>query len=386
MTSRFGQLPEDFNANTYRLLNEDLAQVFDHECQFVLHYLEHGRKEGRRYKVEIFSALDKTTIQYVTQHTSPLPLLVFVHVPKTAGPTVNAVLDRCSPRGLSHCEEIAYTDAFLDRAFDCDWLSGHIYRDAFAGRLTWLNRPVEYFASTREPIAQLLSSINWHFEISHRGTFLADPVAAQRDIAEVQATDFSQVSAIMALLLKFDSGLLNCQARCILGSDFDSISDSEITRRLNSYCYIATEQTLADLYQAFGFAEIPRDAKELRENAASKYHFDTTLFQTPELRAFLAYHHRHDIALYDLVRQTSWSAQGRRPFRPGVSYRHAGELWRTSLPRRESRRGLRRVRQRVSIRPRTFRRFRPRRRTTKTRTAACSSRPLCDRRRRRALQ
>ena len=58
----------------------------------------------------------------------------------------------------------------------------------------------------------------------------------------------------MALLLKFDSGLLNCQARCILGSDFHSISDSEITRRLNSYCYIATEQTLADLYQAFGFA------------------------------------------------------------------------------------------------------------------------------------
>src|SRR5580704_7120832 len=60
LASRFGQLPEDFNANSYRLLNEDLAQAFDHECQFVLHYLEHGRKEGRRYKVENYSALDKT--------------------------------------------------------------------------------------------------------------------------------------------------------------------------------------------------------------------------------------------------------------------------------------------------------------------------------------
>jgi glycosyltransferase involved in cell wall biosynthesis len=57
---RFGELPEDFNANSYRLLNEDLAQAFDHECQFVLHYLEHGRKEGRRYQVENYSALDKT--------------------------------------------------------------------------------------------------------------------------------------------------------------------------------------------------------------------------------------------------------------------------------------------------------------------------------------
>jgi hypothetical protein len=120
----------------------------------------------------------------------------------------------------------------------------------------------------------------------------------------------------MALLLKPDSALLNCQARHILGMDFAFITDSEISRRLNSYCYIATEQTLPDLYQAFGFAEIPRYANELRENAPSKYHFDTTIFKTPELRAFLAYHHRHDIALYDLVRQTSWSAQGRHPFRP----------------------------------------------------------------------
>jgi glycosyltransferase involved in cell wall biosynthesis len=60
LASRFGQLPEDFNANSYRLLNEDLAQGFDHECQFVFHYLEHGRKEGRRYKVENYTGLDKT--------------------------------------------------------------------------------------------------------------------------------------------------------------------------------------------------------------------------------------------------------------------------------------------------------------------------------------
>ena len=258
------------------------------------------------------------TIQDVTQHTTPLPLLAFVHVPKTAGSTVNAVLGRCSPRGLGHCEGILDTNAFIGYASDCDWLSGHISRDVFAGRLIWLNRPVEYFATTREPIAQLLSMLNWHFEISHRGTesFLAHSVPTQRKIAEVQATDFSRLSAVMALLLKPDNGFLNCQARFILGADFDSIADSEITRRLNSYCYIATEQTLPDLYQAFGFAEVPRDAHELRENAASKYHFDTTIFKTSELRAFLAYHHRHDIALYDLVRQTSWSAQERRPFRP----------------------------------------------------------------------
>jgi hypothetical protein len=76
-------------------------------------------------------------IQDVTQHTAPLPLLAFVHVPKTAGSTVNAVLGHCSPRGLRHCEGILHTDAFLDHAADGDWLSGHISRDDFAGKLIW---------------------------------------------------------------------------------------------------------------------------------------------------------------------------------------------------------------------------------------------------------
>jgi len=58
--SRFGPLPGDFSANAYKLLNEDLARAFDHEWQYAFHYLEHGRNEGRSYKVETPSALEKT--------------------------------------------------------------------------------------------------------------------------------------------------------------------------------------------------------------------------------------------------------------------------------------------------------------------------------------
>ncbi|MGB6175723.1 MAG: glycosyltransferase [Methylocella sp.] len=57
--SRFGQLPEDFSASGYKLLNDDLARTFDHEWQFTFHFLENGRKEGRRYKVEKRDAPDK---------------------------------------------------------------------------------------------------------------------------------------------------------------------------------------------------------------------------------------------------------------------------------------------------------------------------------------
>ncbi|ACK51657.1 glycosyl transferase group 1 [Methylocella silvestris BL2] len=59
--SRFGALPDDFQAHVYKELHEDLAKAFDHEWQFEFHYLEHGRKEGRRYKREGNPAGDAET-------------------------------------------------------------------------------------------------------------------------------------------------------------------------------------------------------------------------------------------------------------------------------------------------------------------------------------
>ena len=194
------------------------------------------------------------------QATTPLPLLAYIHVPKTAGSTVNSVLDLCSPHGVSHCEAIFYMEDFVDRASAYDWLSGHISRDEFGGKLHWLKRPVEYFASIREPATQLLSHLNWSFEILDRGVelFLTHPIEVQQIFAEVQATDFSDLASVMRLLLRTPNGVfLNCQARHILGADFEAISDREIVRRVQSYCYIATEETLPTLYEAFRIRRNP---------------------------------------------------------------------------------------------------------------------------------
>jgi glycosyltransferase involved in cell wall biosynthesis len=46
----FGAPPADFNARLYKSLNEDLGAKFDYDWQYELHYLEHGRREGRPYK------------------------------------------------------------------------------------------------------------------------------------------------------------------------------------------------------------------------------------------------------------------------------------------------------------------------------------------------
>ena len=244
------------------------------------------------------------------------PLIVFVHVPKTAGSTVNRVLWLCSHRGYEHCE--TNPQPLLDLALHNDWLSGHFPRDGFAGALNWLGRPIEYFSAVREPVSQILAALNWQFEIYHRGPeyFCAHGHEMQLVSAEVRATDFSKPSSIIALLLRYAHVFLDCQARFILGGDFASISDSEVARRVATYSHITTTQNLSALYPAFGFAALPGGAKELWENAAEKYHFDTAQFQSQEIMEFLAHHNHNDLRLYTCVQKTFSSAEGRSPFRP----------------------------------------------------------------------
>jgi hypothetical protein len=249
------------------------------------------------------------------------PLIVFVHVNKTGGCTVNKVLWSCSHRGQGQCEEIPRPN-LLDAARRNDWLGGHLPREIFASSLISLDRPIEYFTTIREPISQILSHLNWLFEIYHRGPifFLAHHHNSQLTSHEVRATDFSKTSSVIALLLRYKGLFLNFQAHMILGDDFATIPDSEVARRVAAYTFIATTENLAALYPAFGFAQLPKQVHELRENAAQKYYFDTTLFQSQEIPDFLAQHHSHDFRLYDCVRQTTWSAEGRRPFRPAIPF------------------------------------------------------------------
>ncbi|MCI0599688.1 MAG: hypothetical protein L0Y60_09220 [Beijerinckiaceae bacterium] len=249
------------------------------------------------------------------------PLIVFVHVPKTGGTTVGKALWICSHRGQGCCHRIP-TLKVLDAARRNDWLGGHLRRDIFDTILLSLDRPIEYFANIREPISQLLSNLNFLFEIYNRGPifFWACPHRQQLLSAETRATDFSKTSSIITHLLRYKGYFLNYQARMILGNDFATIPDSEAARRVAAYTFIAAHENLSALYPAFGFAQLPKQINELRENAAQKYYFDTALFQSQEIRDFLAQHHSHDFRLYDCVRQNSWPAEGRRPFRPAFPF------------------------------------------------------------------
>lgn len=250
---------------------------------------------------------------------SRFPLIVYIHVPKTAGSTIKRVLQACTPRGDGNVQfVISDKAALLNLARNADWIGGHVPRDDVANCLTWLNRPIEYYASVREPVAQLVSNLNYSFErFSHGGYYRQLSRDDHCLDAAVMSTDFSNPAAIMNLLLEHASTYLNIQSRFVLGADFDVIPQDEIARRLATYTYVVTENNLSKLYRAFGFAQLPESADGIRANVAQRY-LNARLFDSPQLQAFLAYYHRHDLRLYAMVRETSWSAEGRRPFRPAL--------------------------------------------------------------------
>lgn len=264
-----------------------------------------------------------TTLASVpAQDVRGFPLIAYVHVPKAGGTTVNEVLWSCSPRGLKHYQEGVPRPELLDVALRNDWLSGHIPREVFASALIWLDRPIEYFSAVREPVAQLLSHLNWQWEIHNRGPerLRGYPRPRLALSEQVRATDFSKSSSIIGMLLRLKRNFLNCQASYILGAEYNTISDGELARRVASFTYIATEHDLPALYRAFGFAALPKESSKLRENAAQRYYFDTTIFQTKEIIEFLAEHHSHDFRVYDCIRKTSWTAGNRHPIRPAFPF------------------------------------------------------------------
>ncbi len=59
LARRDGALPEDFDALGYIRLHPDLAALFEHAWQGQLHYLEHGRREGRIYPSNLTRAQQK---------------------------------------------------------------------------------------------------------------------------------------------------------------------------------------------------------------------------------------------------------------------------------------------------------------------------------------
>ena len=250
---------------------------------------------------------------------SGYPLIVFVHVPKTAGSTIKKLLGLCTPGGDINVQFLMDDrDAFLDIARNSHWIGGHCRRDRFAKGLTWLNRPIEYFSCVREPIAQLRSHLNFGFHRYKDGNYYG---LADLDCATARCR--GDLSGFFQSLRHHVASFAACaalsQCAIALHARLTSLRSptSKSLVRLATYTFVASETRLPQIYRAFGFARLPHGVNEVRANTA-EYEIDSRAFNSSQMREFLTRFHRHDLRLYAAVHATAWPAEGRRPFRPAL--------------------------------------------------------------------
>lgn len=240
----------------------------------------------------------KATNTIKTKHSL---LTVFVHIPKTAGSTVNHHLQKSHLSGQDHIEQwLGNPQVAKDKIRYLDWVSGHISFPSMRSFLANCSpRHMLYFSIFRDPIKQITSHYNWLIEIFHKseGFYNSHPENIKKISETIRNSANDEPLAIIENLKSFPGLFLNQQSRVLLGEDASQLSEEEILNRLQAYEFVATERTLDVLIE-----RLTADASSVpsHENK-SGYHFDPAVFQTPQMREFLSGHHKTDIFVYDIL-------------------------------------------------------------------------------------
>lgn len=234
-------------------------------------------------------------------------LVVYIHIPKTAGSTVNYYLDRSGKPGFSHVEAWLNDDQVAPSKVDSsDWISGHIPYLQMKSRLTELtSRELRLYTVVREPIAQLVSHYNWLIEIFHRGdAFYNSHPGNIREISEcIRYSDNSDPAKIIDNLDRFSGLFLNQQSRVALSSFPTNSSCIQLDDKLDGYEGIYTEDYISYFIKKVSGVSY---SNKVRRNV-SGYHFDKGIFQEMEIREFLSERHSEDIILYEWVQKKNRS-------------------------------------------------------------------------------
>ncbi|MBC8205662.1 MAG: hypothetical protein H8E68_00735 [Kiritimatiellaeota bacterium] len=230
------------------------------------------------------------------------PLIYFVHIPKTAGSFVNHSLKTINKNGYDHCEHfIEDKKTFSSHLHTAAWMSGHVPYAKIGQILSEApDRPIRYFSCIRDPSLQVMSHLNWLFEIQCRGPkfFYGHPVNIQEISMDVRSNGLQNIYDIMHVLLKYKGLFLNTQSRFLLSKK--SYVEKNIDSALSCFEFIGTEKTIdVLLYKMTG----KKTTSQERVNE-SKYHFNTSLFDSEEVQYFLKEHNHLDSLLYERVQMT----------------------------------------------------------------------------------
>lgn len=227
------------------------------------------------------------------------PLIFFVHVPKTAGSAINAMLKEHEPNGADHQEHLFEDKAALKKAAESfAWMSGHVDFSIASKRLAEAtDRPVRFFTCVRDPAKQVASHYNWLIEIFHKSPqFYAGHPPVLREISSVLRAGPFDLDTVIGNLSAYQVLFLNGQSRFVLGSAFDW-NVPELGSQLARYEKIATSSEASALVSAM----LGRDVDAATRVNESRYHFDPSIFDQPDMRRFLAQWNARDEVLYRML-------------------------------------------------------------------------------------
>ena len=232
---------------------------------------------------------------------TPRPIICFVHIPKTAGSTVNHLLAKHLPNGQAQAHAlIENSEALPKRIKKMDWLSAHLPYSRFRSAvMAATDRPRHIYSLLRTPSAQVMSHYNWLIEIFHRGSgfYEGHPQHIKKISQAIRNADNSDPRQVIGLLRTHSGLFLNTQARFVLPNAFKNAEGDDLIKALRRYRGIHVQDQLPALMKQMLEKDI--DA-EKRINSAI-YHFDTAVFDTPEIREFLSRENALDERVYAQV-------------------------------------------------------------------------------------
>lgn len=226
-------------------------------------------------------------------------MLIFVHIPKTAGSSVNRTLEATLGYGLSHVEAHINKPNFSELIEECNWLSGHVVRQGFTEKLSYLDN-IKYFTFLRSPTEQLISHIKWQFAIFDKGRkfFLSHPLRNQIIALEAMNIDYNKPSEIIDFLSRYRGLFLNFQSQYILSDPKRKIDSDVVKEECSFFSAIGTTQNMYKVLSKLLDADLP----EKRENENKETYFNENVFFEREVSDFIKEHNARDTFIYNIVK------------------------------------------------------------------------------------
>ncbi|WP_417223677.1 hypothetical protein [Amphritea sp.] len=235
-----------------------------------------------------------------------IPLL-YIHIPKTAGSTVNKfLLERfASTRSLIHVES---KDSWKDRLVsgDVDFISGHLTYKNFMRNslLNCFNKAITF----RDPYQHITSHLSWIRSLSldeNNSRYLAHPEYIQKLSDKLVSCDFTDAKNISSVISGFEQPehqlLDNTQTRYIRTDvskmNVDALDVKDSLDNLKSFDFVGIDSNielfLSDIAVSYGFKP---SINGIRENVLStKFGIDPS---RDDIREALEPLIRFDLQLY----------------------------------------------------------------------------------------